>query len=143
MGIIRLQHNIDPKAVIMEKMEPFLDGMGVMGEDILLGVYDRDAYKSEVKSAGGIIIANTKLSEDKYQGLSCLVLKMGPLAFVEDDEHTYGPTKPKVGDWVAVRKSEGFSFVVGSSSKMTDNQQCRLMNERGVRLIISDPDSVW
>lgn len=143
MGIIKMQHNVDPKKFIRDKMKPFIDGLEVMGEDILLGVYDREAYKGDLKSSGGIIIPGKKLEEDKYQGLACLILKMGPLAFVEDETHKYGPSKPKVGDWVAVRKSEGFSFVVGLSSKMEENQQCRLMNERGVRLIISDPDSVW
>lgn len=143
MGIVRIQHNFDPKELIWKKMKPFLDGMDVMGEDVLLGVYDREAYQDELKTASGIIIPSKKLEEDKYQGLTCLILKMGPLAFVEDENHKYGQRKPQINDWVAVRKSEGFSFVVGSSHKMDENQQCRLMNERGVRLIISDPDSVW
>lgn len=143
MGIIKLEHKIDAKEHIWQKMRPFLDGMDVMGEDVLLGVYDREAYAEELKTTSGLIIPSQKLSEDKYQGLACLVLKMGPLAFQEDENHQYGLRKPKVNDWVAVRKSEGFSFVVGKSQKMVENQQCRLMKEAGVRLIISDPDTVW
>lgn len=140
MGVLAIKHDQDPKEFIKDKIKPFIDGLEVMGEDVLLGVYDRGAYKGDVKTTGGIILTAKNLDEDKYQGLACLILKMGPLAFVEDETHKYGSRKPQVGDWVAVRKSEGFSFVVGSQD---NSQHCRLMNERGVRLIISDPDSVW
>lgn len=138
MPISAMKHTIDPKQKILDFMKPYLNGMEVMGEDVLLAVYVRPTT-----TAGGIILTSKTREEDVYQGLSCLILKMGPLAFVEDAEHKYGDRKPQAGDWVAVRKSEGYSFKVGHSSKEEDQMPCRLMNERGVRLIISDPDSVW
>ena len=133
---MRMKHDIDPKKEIFDRVSPFIDDIGVMGEDVLLGVYIRPE-----KTSGGLILTHDTRKEDEYQGLACLVLKMGPLAFKEDDAHHYGDIKPKVGDWVAVRKSEGFSFKVGSSNDKA--QPCRLMKESGVRLIINEPDMVW
>ncbi|MDE2106105.1 MAG: hypothetical protein KGL39_53275 [Patescibacteria group bacterium] len=135
MPLVRMQHDVDPKKEIQDRMEPFLDGITVLGADVLLGVYVRPE-----KTKGGIHLTQQYRQEDEYQGLACVILKMGPVAFLEDDDHKYD-VKPKVGDWVAVRKSEGFSFKIGASSG--DVQPCRLMNERGVRLIISEPDMVW
>lgn len=136
MPLVRMKHEIDPRKEIMERMTPFLDDIHVMNDDVLLGVYVRPK-----KTAGGIHLTDQYRQEDEYQGLACLVLKMGDLAFKEDDTHHYGNVVPKVGDWVAVRKSEGFSFKIGVSSSET--QPCRLMKETGVRLIISEPDMVW
>lgn len=138
MALVQMRHDVDPKKKIMDFMNPFLKDIEVMGEDVLLGVYVRPNI-----SKGGIMLTDKTREEDVYQGLACVILKMGPLAFVEDENHKYGSVKPKIGDWVAVRKSEGFSFKVGSSPKEEDQMPCRLMNERGVRLVISNPDSVW
>ena len=136
MPLMKMEHTVDPKKEIMDRLGDYMEAIEVMGEDVLLGVYVRPQ-----KTASGIYLTDNARQEDEYQGLACLVLKMGPLAFVEDEDHVYGPRKPKVGDWVAVRKSEGFSFKVGRSSK--EAQPCRLMKESGVRLVISEPDMVW
>jgi hypothetical protein len=136
MPLVKMKHDVDPKQVIIDKMKPYLDGIEVMGEDVLLGVY----MQPEI-TAGGIHLVHEVRKENEFQGLACVVLKKGPLAFVEDENHHYGPRVPQVGDWVAVRKSEGFSFKTGPSHEKA--QPCRLMNEKGIRLIISDPDSVW
>lgn len=136
MPLVRMQHDVDPRKEIMDRMEPFINDITVLGEDVLLGVYIRPE-----KTKGGIHLTAQYRQEDEYQGLACVVLKMGPLAFLEDDAHHYGKRKPKVGDWVAVRKSQGFSFKIGAST--TDAQSCRLMHAEGIKLIISEPDMVW
>jgi co-chaperonin GroES (HSP10) len=131
-----MQHDVDPKQEIIDRMKPFIDEIHVMGEDVLLGVYMRPE-----KTKGGLLLAQQSRQEDEYQGLACVILKMGVLAFVEDETHKYGDRKPQVGDWVAVKKSQGFSFKIGVSS--TEVQPCRLMHESGIKLIISEPDMVW
>lgn len=136
MPLVRMQHDIDPRQEIIDRVKPFLDGVHVMGEDVLLGVYVRPE-----KTKGGVHLTQSYRQEDEYQGLACVVLKMGPLAFVEDDDHKYGERKPQVGDWVAVKKSQGYSLKIGASA--IDVQPCRLMNESGIKLIISEPDMVW
>lgn len=136
MGLMRMDHEIDPKKEILDRVWPFLDSVQVIGDDVLLGVYMRPE-----RTAGGLILAQSTRQEDEYQGLACLVLKMGNLAFKEDENHHYDGIVPKVGDWVAVRKSEGFSFKLGKDTKNV--QPCRIMSEKGIRLIISEPDTVW
>lgn len=136
MALMRMKHEIDPKQEILDRVSPFIDNITVMNDDVLLGVYVRPE-----KTSGGLILTHDTRKEDEYQGLACLVLKLGSLAFQEDATHQYGDRVPQVGDWVAVRKSEGFSFKVGASNDKS--QPCRLMKETGVRLIIGEPDMVW
>lgn len=136
MALMRMKHDIDPKKEILDRVAPFIGDVSVMNDDVLLGVYIRPE-----KTSGGLILTHDTRKEDEYQGLACLILKMGSLAFKEDETHHYGDRVPQVGDWVAVRKSEGFSLKIGTSAK--DAQPCRLMKESGVRLIISEPDMVW
>lgn len=136
MPLVRMQHDIDPKEEISKRMKPFLDEITVLGEDVLLGVYIRPE-----KTKGGIHLTAAFRQEDEYQGLACVILKMGPLAFLEDETHHYGPRKPQIGDWVAVRKSQGFSFKIGATTG--EAQPCRLMHAEGIKLIIDEPDMVW
>ena len=136
MPLMRMEHGVDPKKEIMDRMESLLPHIQVMNDDVLLGVYVRPS-----KTASGLHLPDSTRQEDEFQGLACLVLKMGPLAFKEDETHKYYGVVPKVGDWVAVRKSEGFSLRFGSATN--NSQPCRLMRESGIKLIIDEPDVVW
>lgn len=136
MPLVRMQHDKDPKQEIIDRVKPFLDGITVLGEDVLLGVYMRPEV-----TKGGIHLPGQTRQEDEYQGLACVILKMGPLAFIEDENHHYGDRRPQIGDWVAVKKSQGYSLKIGASTN--DVQACRLMHESGIKLIISEPDMVW
>ena len=73
----------------------------------------------------------------KYNGLTGLVLKLGPHAY-EDNEHIawHLDEVVKVGDWVAFRRGDGLTIEIWG-------QTCVLLeNEHAIRAIIDRPDIV-
>jgi hypothetical protein len=105
-------HDTDPADAIRDEVGSFCDGLTMLGADVFIVMYERVGNR-ESKTAGGIILVNKEggtSSEDKFQGKVGLVMKMGPIAFKEDDFHQWGGIAPKVGDWVIVNVSQTFSF---------------------------------
>ncbi len=121
---------------IWAKVNPHMDDLGDLVQlgDILVALYQRPE-----KTDGGVFLTDKMRGEDIYQGKSGLVIKMGPLAF--HDEPAYSPpitwpVKPKIGDWILFRASDGWPLIIGE-------QHCRIVNERGVRMILNRPDVVF
>ena len=93
----------------------------------------------EEKTAGGIIIPDAPRDENVYQGKSGFVIMMGPKAFQDDPDYDppiEWPVKAKIGDWVVFRVSDGWPMMIGE-------QHCRIVNERGVRMVVDRPDVVY
>lgn len=123
-------HTADPKQAIWDNVSEHLNGIQVMGADVLLGIYVRPD-----KTAGGIILSDKTRGEDVYQGKVAMVLKLGPLAFQEDAANKF-PVKPQVGDWVTVRVGDTFQLQIG-------DQPCRLADENDIRLVVERPDVIY
>jgi len=123
-------HDGDPKEAIWDKVKPYLDGIEVMGADVLLGIYTRSG-----KTAGGLYLPGQTLKEDEFQGKAAMVLKLGPLAF-QDSANAAFPIKAKPGDWVAVRVGDTFQLKVGE-------QPCRIAEDVDIKLIVQQPDCIY
>jgi hypothetical protein len=130
MRALEMKHDVDPKLAIQEKVGPYIEGIEVLGPDLLLGIYVRP---TQLKS--GLHISQRTQSEDVYQGKVALVLKMGPLAFKEDDKHRFGGRTPKEGDWVAVRVGDTFQLSLGE-------HPCRMAEDVNIKAILTNPDAV-
>lgn len=103
---------------------------------VLVGCYVRPE-----KTAGGIILADQTLQEDRFQGKVGLLLSVGPLAFSDDEQ--WNGVKPKLYDWVVYNPSDAWEFFFvdpGSSTKATS---CRLMDDVNIKGILEDPSRVW
>lgn len=129
---ILMVHDTDPKKVILDKVKGVVDDITVMGAQLLIGVYVRPE-----RSAGGIILAQQTRNEDKWQGKVGLVLKKGPLAFVDDGSHNFGDVVPAVGDWVMINVGDTFAFELGG-----DEQRARVVEDVNVKAILNKPDIV-
>ena len=121
---------------IWAKVNPYLPDLGELVQlgDILVALYQRPE-----KTDGGVFLTDKMRGEDIYQGKAGLIIKMGPLAFADDLEHTppiVWPVKPDIGSWVLFRTSDGWPLVIGE-------QHCRIVNERGIRMILNRPDVVF
>lgn len=126
-----MEHPSDPRADILERVKAYIDHVRVTGPDVLIGVYMRPE-----KTAGGVWLSERAREEDIFQGKVGVVLKMGPLAFVEDGKHTFGDAVPKIGDWVVFRVSDGMSLRLGE-------QACRQMQDVAIRMILDgSPDII-
>lgn len=131
-----VNHEEDPKQSILNRL-PDLADFEIFTNRVLLAAYIRPE-----KTKGGIII-NT--SEDQYQGKAFLVLKAGPLAFVNDDRYNFGGQKVKEGDWVMLRSSDGLSMgiIENGATNNTQYVKCRIVQDVQVQAIIPHPDFVW
>lgn len=110
---------------------PGLDGMDVMSNQILVGIYIRPE-----KTKGGILLTDATRDEDKWQGKIGIVLKKGPLAFQNDDRNDFAGQNVEVGDWVLYRVSDGFSLDV-------KNAHCRLLEDVHIKGRVTDPSVIY
>ena len=65
-----------------------------------------------------------------------LVVKKGPLAFVDEEQDWFKGVKVDVNDWVFYRPSDGWSMNV-------HGVQCRVLRDIDIRGRIPAPDAVW
>ena len=131
---VQMKHTVDPKKEIWDDVKPYLDDVEPIGTEVLLAVYLRPE-----RTAGGIIVDlgdKGMKAEDRYQGKVGLVLKMGPVAFTEDDRHHWGGRIPQVGDWLAVSVGDTWSCELG-------NRRCRIVEDIHCKLILQRPDIVY
>ncbi len=128
MPAAKMVHLRDPKDVIWSAVGS-LDDHEIMLNKILVGVYLRPE-----KTQSGILLPDQIRKEDEYQGKVGMVLKMGPLAF--KDEQFEG-ARVDVGDWIMFRASDGFPVIV-------NGYLCRLLeDEKDVKMKIPAPDSIF
>ena len=152
---VRVVHAKDPATLIWDDLGWVIEGLTPTGADVLLVMYERVGQGGESKTQGGIIIPEMQggtATEDKYQGKVGLVVKLGPLAFKEDDTHKWGDTVPKIGDWVLVNVGETYSFdvpvyhnPVNRFGSPQGQRRCRLVQDVYARLIASPQvfDAIW
>lgn len=108
-----------------------LTNIVVMQNMVLVATYIRAE-----KLASGLILPDSVLDEDVYQGKVGLVLKRGPTAFHDGEEDRFGGLEAKIHDWCVYR--------VGDSWDLTLRKvPCRLIRDSNIRLIINDPEEIF
>lgn len=130
MRTLKMAHAIDPAEELKQKVGD-LSGIEVLHNQILVAVYIRPD-----RTASGLYLADKTRDEDRYQGKAGLVLKKGPLAFVDDDTNKFHGQNVEVGDWVFYRVSDGFPL-------MLNGTLCRLLEEVHIKGKINSPDVVY
>lgn len=130
MTALKMAHAIDPAEELRQKVGD-LSKIEIMHNQILVAVYIRPD-----KTASGLYLADKTRDEDRYQGKAGLVLKKGPLAFVDDETNKFHGQNVEEGDWVFYRVSDGFPL-------MLNGTLCRLLEEVHIRGKINSPDVVY
>lgn len=125
-----MEHAVDPREVLMSSIGD-LSQIKVYNNWMLLAVYKRPE-----KTKGNIFLPDTVRKEDEYQGKVGLLVKKGPLAFVDDDNTSFAGQTADVGDWIAFRVSDGWSLEV-------NGVLCRMIQDTQVRLSGPTPDFVF
>lgn len=108
-----------------------LSGLSIMHNQILVGIWMRPE-----KTAGGIILTEKTVEEDKWQGKVGLVMAKGPLAFINDGANDFHGQDVEVGDWVIYRVSDGFSIDINGT-------HCRLLEDVHIKGRVSDPTVIY
>ena len=125
-----MKHETDPKAELLSAVGD-LSQIEIMHNQILVAVYIRPE-----KTKSGIYLTSKTVDEDRYQGKAGLVLKKGPLAFVDDEVNKFKGQNVEIGDWVFYRVSDGFQVTI-------NGRLCRLLEEVHVKGKIPAPDVVF
>lgn len=130
----RRTDKVDPeKQIIFDALGDLAD-VRVPLNRILLAI-----YKAPEVTKGGIIRPDIVKNEDVYQGVSALVVKLGPHCYEQSDNMDFtwqAEDRCEVGDWVMFRRGDGFRVDV-------NDRECMLMDsEKGIKMILPRPDAV-
>lgn len=129
-----MAHDTDPKDEILSKLGDLTE-IDVANNDVLVAVYIRpDSITT--KSGFKLYTGQEMSKEDKYQGKVGLVLKKGPMAFVDDESTKFHGQNYEKGDWVVFRPSDGWSVEV-------NGVLCRFVPDACIKARIARPDFVY
>lgn len=107
----------------------------ILGELVMVAT-----YVPPEKTKGGIILANKTIDENRYQGKVGMVVKLGESAFKYtgpyDHEGSYSGTKPKVGDYVLYRSSDGMEMFINGTS-------VRLIDSHLIKMVVESPEAFY
>lgn len=126
----KMAHAQDPADVIKAQVGD-LSNVDVFHNQILVGIYARPE-----KTAGGIMLPDSVKKEEIHQGVVGLVLKVGPMAFVDDGATTFHGQKVEAGDWIVYRTSDTHKVAI-------NGVVCRLLEDSLVKLRVPHPDVVY
>ena len=122
----------DKKKAILEKVGD-LSGVHVRYNRVLLGQYVGSEYAGK---KGLILRADTNKEEDIWQGKVGLVLKLGPNAFVDDADFSFGEQKVNVGEWAVYR-------IADIRQRLTINDWvCLMVNDTSIDITVDDPSII-
>lgn len=122
----------DFKQRIKEMLKTVLDGVQMLGQDVLVATY----IESEI-TKGGIWKPDQSKMENLFQGRVGLVLKTGATAFkYTSGGYAWEGVAPKVDDWVLLRFADAWEMHLAGVS-------CRVVNSDAVRGIVTDPEQVF
>lgn len=106
-------------------------GYRINGNRVIVAAYERPE-----KSKGGIIYTQQTQDEQKNQGKQCLVVALGPTAFVSDKNYDFQGFKLEIGEWVAV-------WVYEARPIKIEGHECRIVRDTDIICVIPTPDSIY
>lgn len=146
VSALRVVHDGDPREEIWRDMGAtpgeaqvkygdLIKKARVGGEDVLVVRYERRG-----KTSGGIILPDQTSTNDKWQGNTGLIVKMGPRAYQTEKTVRWfvegeNAAPPEVGDWVFFDPNLSKGFIFG-------DRYCFLVPAQYVFLVLAEPDIV-
>jgi hypothetical protein len=128
-------HDKDPRKELLKKVGDISD-FDLFGNAILIAIYIRP--KIATHGTLTLHLPDSTVKEDEYQSKTGLVLKLGPLAYKDDEQTQFHGQTVKPGDWVVYRPSDGWALTLPRNQVL-----CRMLTESGIRMRIPAPDLVW
>jgi co-chaperonin GroES (HSP10) len=132
LPVLEMVHDVDPVEETINRIGDVSDVIVPLNK-ILVGIYMRSG-----KTKGGVILTDQYRDEDKWQGKAGLILKRGPMAFVDDDRVKFNGLDPQPGEWVVFRPSDGMKLDIRHKEG-----HCILLTDTQVQLVIPTPDLVF
>ncbi len=126
----------DTKDFIAGKLGDLAD-IELLFNDVLVAKYIRDEV------GAGLIASKETQQEDQWQGVIGLVLKLGPRAFVDDDNNKFYGMRVEVGDWALFRNSDGWDKDIAMLGTRTNFVKCRLLQDAHIRGRVKYPGRLY
>jgi hypothetical protein len=133
----------DPATAIWEAAGN-INEIEIFHHRVLVGLYIKPPRVMKNADGSDFIFHETdkSLEENRYQGKPGLVLKVGPMAFKDDERHDFGGKSLKVGDWVFARAADGMEIFVGAPGA-SKGITCRIFNDTDILGRVPDPSMVY
>jgi co-chaperonin GroES (HSP10) len=125
-----ISNSKDPKKDI-QKIVGDLSGVQVKWNMVLVATYIRPS-----KTSGGIIRPDINVAEDEWQGKVGLVLKLGPMAYRDDEETQFNGEDVKIGEWAVYKVGDAWSVNI-------NGYPCRIVRDSSIKMTVSDPGIVF
>jgi co-chaperonin GroES (HSP10) len=121
----------DNPVVAMKAALGDISNVEIGGARVLVWLYIQPRTKN------GIIMPDSQVKEDVWQGCVGLILKMGPLAFKDDPAQNirFEGFSPKEGDWVTFSPGEGRRLQIRGVD-------LRVFEDALIQAKIPDPDMI-
>jgi hypothetical protein len=127
----------DPKKALLDSAGPLID-YEIFHNLVLVATY------IPPEKIGSIIVPDRSIAEARFQGKLGLVLKCGPLAFVNDATTHFGGIQVEPGDWVLYRPSDGIElFIKDHMGLANDGLPCRLIEDTLIKGRVTNPALVY
>jgi co-chaperonin GroES (HSP10) len=138
-NIISLAQSLDQKQAILDKVGDLSD-FEVLGDRVLVATFARPN-----KTAGGILLSDKTVEENRFQSKVHLVLKIGPVAFKYDGAFKFEGDMPEVGDWVMAFPSNGREFFLGGTDPAGGGEgvSCRLLRSELIEGVVANPMKIF
>lgn len=136
----KVGRGVDPAEAILVTIEPsYLRDYEPFHNLLLVATYVRSD-----KSVGGVILGGARTrDEDRFQGGTGLVLKVGPAAFKDDAVNKFYGLTVKPGDWVHYRASDAREFFFVDPKTGMDGTSVRLIEDVHIKGRVKEPESVY
>lgn len=120
---------------IFERLGDLAD-IELLFNDVLVAKYIRE------KVSEHIIASHETQREDSWQGVVGLVLKVGPRAFVDDEQNKFHGANVERGDWVLYRNSDGWDKNIQMIGEY-EAVQCRIIQDAHIRGRVKYPGRLF
>jgi co-chaperonin GroES (HSP10) len=130
LKVLEYRDGDDPKQIVFDALGESMEGLELLQNDVLVVT-----APTLTMSRGGIIMTHKSKNEQRFQGKTGLVVKLGEIAFKDESRWPNEESRPKVGDWVFFRNSDSSECGINGIS-------CRFIDDTFVKGRVSTPDAI-
>lgn len=116
-------------------LEKALQEIGDLSKIDLAGAKVLVWIRISARKKGSILLPDSAIKEDIWQGVVGYVLKKGPLAFKDDEANKFGGFNPEIGRWVTFRPGDARRIQI-------NGVDCRIVEDTLIDMTINDPEII-
>lgn len=105
---------------IWAQVRQYIDQHEIFGNRLLVACYIQPEQRES-----GLWVPGTVREEDVWQGVTGLVLQVGPAAFIDTDKWKFGGQRADVGDWVTFQPANTILQKFGGEQ----GRECRIIQD--------------